>query len=711
MSKRIRPLLVLWLFLPVLGNSQGGIKWSVNPNNYYKLENGEIVSYVLPAGSKTVLVSKQQLTPSGTDKPLVVANYIVTADSKRVLIFTNTRKVWRGNTKGDYWIIDLAAHSIHQLGKNRPVSSLMFAKLSPDCRNAAYVSEYNLYVEDIVSGSVKALTQGGNRKLINGTFDWAYEEEFGCRDGFRWSPDSKQLAYWQVDARKVKDHLMVNNTQGVYPVIVSVEYPVAGDLPSPCRIGVVNVSSAKTTWMNIPSDPKLGSYIPRMEWAANSYELIIQHLSRRQNETQVMLCDVKTGKSNTVYLETDAAWIDPIGSWNWLSQGREFLWLSEKDGWRHLYRVSRDGKKETLVTKGNFDVIDISTVDDMNGYVYFFASPENATQKYLYRTKLDGTSIPERLSPSAQAGWHNYNVSPDGKFSWHSFTNHYTPLVNEWVTLPAHSALGAAKVSEALSKSDPSKVNVELFKVTTSEGVVMDGWMAKPENFDSSKKYPVVFYVYTEPLIQEVLDKYGIAYNFLYPNMAKDGYFYIAIDNRGAPAPKGREWRKSLYQKIGQLNISEILKWPYIDTSRVAVWGWSGGAAATLHLLCQYPDIYKTGVAVSAVGNLLTYDNIYQERYTGLPQESMDAYTKGSPIANVKNLKGNLLYVHGTGDDNVHYNNAEMLLNELIKYNKQFSFMAYPNRTHSISEGEGTSLHMSTMFMNFIKQYCPPGPR
>jgi len=245
----------------------------------------------------------------------------------------------------------------------------------------------------------------------------------------------------------------------------------------------------------------------------------------------------------------------------------------------------------------------------------------------------------------------------------------------------------------------------------------MDGWMVKPKNFDPAKKYPVVFYVYTEPASSTVSDTWGIGQNGLYDgDMADDGYIYISLDNRGTPVPKGREWRKSIYRKVGQVNIRDqamaakkILTWNFVDADRVAVWGWSGGGSATLNLMFQYPDIYKTGIAIAAVGNQLTYDNIYQERYMGLPQENREDFINGSPITYAKNLKGNLLYIHGTGDDNVHYQNAEMLVNELVKNGKQFQFMAYPNRTHGIYEGEGTSEHLSQLYTTYLKKNCPPG--
>jgi dipeptidyl-peptidase-4 len=729
MKPNVFTLLVLVLAISISAMAQPpqGIKWTRDGNGYFNAENGEIVQYELPSLSKKTVVAKSLLTPAGL-QPLAIRNFFFSADDNKVMLYTNTKKVWRYDTRGDYWLLDMKSRQLRKLGKTLPESSLMFAKFSPDGNKVAYVSNYNLYVEDLATGRITALTTGGSRKLINGTFDWVYEEEFACRDGFRWSPDSKKIAYWQIDASKVKNYLMLNTTDSIYPFAVPVEYPIAGEAPSPYKIGVVNIATAKTNWMRIPTDPVLQSYLPRMEWAANNSQLIVQHLNRKQNESNVMLCDVSTGASKSIYQEKDPAWIDiqpswdsdyEYGGWDWLNNGREFLWSSEKDGWRHLYRISRDGSKETLITKGNYDVMDINAIDEASGYVYFYASPDNATQSYLYRTRLDGSGTAERLSPMNQNGTHTYLVSPTGKYAQHGFSNYYTPTAREWVSLPDHKSLNGDNVNSAVAKADKSKSNVEFFRVKTAEGVEMDGWMAKPSNFDPSKKYPVVFYVYTEPAGQNAKDVYGAGRNFLYNgNMAADGYVYITIDNRGTPAPKGREWRKSIYRKVGQLNIrdqamaaKEVLNWPFIDTSRVAVWGWSGGGSATLGLMFQFPQIYKTGIAIAAVGNELTYDNIYQERYMGLPQENREDFVKGSPITHAKNLVGHLLYVHGTGDDNVHYNNAEMLINALIANRKQFQLMSYPNRTHSISEGEGTGAHLRQLYTDYLRMYCAPGAR
>ncbi len=709
--------------------AQGGLNWTPDGTGYYTIQSGEIVQITLPAQVKTVLFDKKSLTPTDSTASLVPASFTYSEDRSKLLLFTNTRKVWRYNTRGDYWVLNTSTKQLHKLGKNLPAASLMFAKFSPDGKMVAYVSNYNIYVEELENGKIRQLTADGNRKLINGTFDWVYEEEFNARDGFRWSPDSRRISFWQIDARNTKDYLMVNNTDSLYPFVVPVEYPISGEPPSPFRIGVIELASGSVNWMELPTNPVLGSYVPAMDWAGNSNELLVQHLNRKQNELQLILSDIRTGKPTIIYKENDAAWIDiqssvdgnsTNGGWDWLSGGKEFLWTSEKDGWRHLYRISRDGKKSTLVTKGDFDVIDLVAIDEKAGYVYYMASPDNATQSYLYRSKLDGKSNPQRVSPAHQRGTHSYDIAPGAKFAMHSFSNYYTNGGREFISLSDHKALiGESKIDAAVKAADSSGASVSFFKVKTAEGIEMDGWMAKPKNFDPSKKYPVVFYVYTEPAGANVKDRFGVGRNFLYAgDMQADGYIYMSIDNRGTPVPKGREWRKSVYRKIGLVNIAdqaaaarEILKWPFVDSSRIAVWGWSGGGSATLNLMFQYPEIYKTGISVAAVANQRTYDNIYQERYMGLPQENAEDFVKGSPVTYAKNLKGNLLYIHGTGDDNVHWNNAEMLINELVRHNRQFQLMAYPNRTHGISEGEGTGRHLSTLFTNYLRTHCAPGGR
>jgi dipeptidyl-peptidase-4 len=718
------------LFITLIASSQvADIRWSVDGNSYYRVEKNELLQYTLPDNKPIVVLSKQQLAPSGSTNPLQFSYYLLSGDQQKVLLFTNTKRVWRLNSKGDYWMLDRKSGSLNQLGKSLPPSSLMFAKFSPDGNSVAYVSGNNIYVEDLGTSRIKALTSDGSVTLINGTFDWVYEEEFACRDGFRWSPDSKKIAFWQIDASSIRKYYLINNTDSVYSRVIPIEYPKVGEKPSLCRVGVVNISDIKTAWMNIPGDPAQ-NYLVRVEFIPSTDNLIIQQLNRKQNSSKLYISEAATGKAKMIEEETDQAWVDIFqpgnpysisftNSFIWLNETKSILWDSEKDGWRHLYQVSLEGKPEKLVTKGNFDFTDITFVDHKKGYVYFMASPVNATQNYLYRTRLDGNGTSELVSPASLKGTHSYSFSPNGKYAAHSFSNSFTRPASEFIMVANQKPLNEKESIIARLDSLKVKPAVEFFKIRTADSVEMDGWMVKPVNFDAAKKYPVVFYVYTEPARATVVDAYDNTRNSLYiGDMAKDGYIYISLDNRGTPVPKGAAWRKSIYRKIGQINIhdqamaaKEILKWDFVDPDRIAVWGWSGGGSATLNLMFQYPEIYKTGIAVAAVTNLLTYDNIYQERYMGLPQENKEDFIKGSPITYAKNLKGNLLYIHGTGDDNVHYQNAEMLLNELVKYNKQFQFMAYPNRTHGLSEGVGTFVHLATLYTSYLRKNCPPGGR
>ncbi|HLP36362.1 S9 family peptidase [Lacibacter sp.] len=698
------------------------IKWTSDGNSMYEKDENSITKMNLKTGQQTVLVPADVLKVNG--KKISIADFEVSNNDQLVLIFTNTARVWRYNTRGDYWYYHIPTKRLQQIGKDRPAQSVLYAKISPDGELAAYVSENNIYVEELASGKSKAITSTNNtKKLINGTFDWVYEEEFGCRDGFRWSADSKSIAYWQVDANQIKDYYMLNTTDDNYSKVIPVEYPKVGEQPSPVKIGVVNIKTGETKWMDIPGDPA-NNYLPRMEWSGAD-ELIVQQLNRKQNESKLYFCNTTTGEAKQFYSETDKAWIDIKSRWNdddprgweFMEKGKSFLWVSEKDGWRHIYKVTRDGK-ETLLTIGNYDIGTISAVDEAKNELYFIASPDNPIQRYLYKVKMDGKSKAVRVTPAGYDGTNSYECSPTGSFAVHSFTSRSVAPATQFLNLATHKPVAGEELLKTMKPV--KKDNLEYFTITTEDGITMDGWMSKPKNYDPSKKYPVLLYVYSEPAATTVEDDFYAGNNFMFGgDMNAQGYFYVSFNSRGTPTLKGAEWRKSIYKQIGRINIRDqamgmkklLADRPYLDASRVAVWGWSGGGSTTLHLMFQYPDLFQTGIAVAAVGNQLFYDNIYQERYMGLPQENKDDFIKGSPITYAKNLKGNLLYVHGTGDDNVHYSNAEVLVNELIKHGKLFQFMPYPNRTHSISEGAGTFQHLSKLYTAYLKEKCPPGAR
>lgn len=735
MKLRLVKIIVLIICTVNVAVAQRGIKWLPDGSAYLRTKDGGIVKVDPVSEAETVLVNKDQLSAGMKS----FQSYAFNNDYSRVLLFTNTVKVWRLRTKGDYWLLDLHTNRLTQMGKSLPPQSLMFAKLSPDGTKCAYVSEHNLYVEDVATNNIRQLTWDGTRKMINGTFDWVYEEEFGCRDGFRWSPDGSKIAFWNVDATKIRDYYMLNTTDSIYSRVIPVEYPKVGEAPSPVKIGVVDINGGTTKWMNIAGDPQQ-NYIPRMEWSGPS-ELIVQQLDRKQQQSNLIYCNVNDGSARTFWSEHDNAWVDlnsadifgEPGGFSWINGGKDFIWISEKDGWRHIYKISRDGQSTTLLTTGNYDIDVIKCIDEMHNYIYFSASPENSTQLYLYRIRLTNDKpkfkdkmknamdkgMPEALSDANMKGTHEYSISPNGRYATHSFSNHNTEESEEWITLPDNKPMKPEKSIAKNIKVDPS-INVEYVKVKLDDGTELDAWIRKPDNFDPSKKYPVVMYVYGEPAASTVADSYGNHNNFLYNGkMTADGYVQVAIDNHGTPVLKGAAWRKAIYRKIGRINIDDMAKGfmklldmnPYFDRDRTAVWGWSGGGSSTLNLMFQYPDLFKTGIAIAAVANQLFYDNIYQERYMGLPQENKDDFVKGSPVNYAQNLKGNLLYIHGTGDDNVHFDNAEVLVNALVANGKQFEYMAYPNRTHGISEGRGTRQHLSALYTNFLKKNCAPGAR
>jgi dipeptidyl-peptidase-4 len=749
--------LTLILALPTLTHAQ--LAWSKDGNSYTTVENNAIVQVTLPAMTKTTLVSADQLAPLGLptrDRSGNAGNgatprrrrgesllFQLSDDQQKVLLFTNPKEIYHDAFYA-CWLFDRKTNQLSRIAANLPASTvltyplppayLLNAKLCPDGSKVAFVYDNNLYMEDLASQAVAPLTTDGNDKRLNGWFDYAYSEELYTIDGFRWSPDSKQIAYWQLDLSKVGIFYMIDNTDSIYPRMIPIPFPKVGTPIAEAHIGVLTVATKTTKWMNIDGDPA-SHYIDRMEWTPDGSRIIVQQLNRAQNNSLLILCDPSSGESKTIYNETDDAWIDiepfwahtgAIG-WDWLDNGKSFLWASEKDGWRHLYKIGLDGK-ETLLTKGNFDVTGISGWDEKKGFVYFGASPDNATQRYLYRASLNKTGDPARVTPAGLPGTHTYSFSPNGRWAEHTFSSHLYAPASEWLSMPENRPLassepnapGKAPAEPFAGKLTPlpNGERTTFFQLTTADGITMDAWVTKPVNFDSTKKYPLVFYTYSEPAGATVTDVAGIGTRGATFFNVDSGYIFVSVESRGAPVPKGRAWRKSIYKNVGWINVNdqaaaarEILKWPFIDPTRVAVFGSSGGGSTTQNLLYRYPEIYKVGLASAGVPNQLIYNTIYEERFMGVLPENRDAYLKCNPLSYAKNLQGHLLIMHGTGDHNVNYQGEEMLLNELVKYNRQFTFMPYPNRTHGMTEGEGTVLHKTTMMAEFLKMWCPPGGR
>jgi dipeptidyl-peptidase-4 len=714
----------------------------------------DLVKYDTATGkNREVLITAAQLTPEGappgaertgkTNEPLQIAALSWSKDNQRVLIFTNTRRVWRTNSRGDYWFLDRTTGKLKKLGGDAPEASLMYAKFNPEATKVAYVKNNDIYVEDLASGkgdgAIKRITHDGSNLVSNGGSDWVNEEELDLHDCFRWSPDGKRIAFWQFDLHGVGDFALMYYLgkerevvadipypqNGPYPVEMQVPYPLAGTTNSAVRAGVVNADGkGSVKWMDVPGDRR-ENYIARMQWA-DAKTLLIQQLNRLQNTDDYLLADAGSGAVHQMWRDHDDAFIT-IGFGGLpeaqpIHDGRQFLVVSEKDGWMHVWAIDRNGH-ETLVTRGAMDIATagIDGVDEKGGWLYFIASPDNATQRYLYRSPLDGSADLVRVTPGNFLGVNNYNISPDGKYAFHSFSSVNDPGLRELVSLPDHKVVRTSSDSSEYKKQISQFLTppAEFFKVDAGEGVTVDGWMIKPPNFDPAKKYPVLVNIYGEPAAQTVLDRWGGNGMLFHRHIASLGYLVVSFDNSGTPAPRGRAWRKAIYGDVGVLSSKQQAQAlrslgkidAFVDLDRIAVWGWSGGGTNTLNLMFRSPDLYKVGMAVAPVPDQRLYDSIYQERYMGLPKDNVDGYKQGSAINFAEGLKGHLLIVHGSGDDNVHYQGTELLVNKLIKLGKPFDFMTYPDRTHGIYEGPGTTVHLYHLLERYLTEHLPAGPR
>jgi dipeptidyl-peptidase-4 len=672
----------------------------------------EIVKYEPATLERTVLLPLQQLIPSGSDKALAVDDYQWSDDKSKILIYTNAKYVWRKKDRGDYWIRDLNTNELWKLGGEQSApAEMMFGKFSPDGLKFAYVWKNNIYVQDLKSRTVQALTNDASNTIINGLFDWAYEEEFSIRDGFRWSPDSQRIAYWQLDTHAAKDFLIINNTDTLYPVVTAIPYPKVGEENAAARIGVVTLNNANTQWVTLPGVAK-DMYVPRMDWANNSEQLLIQQFNRKQDTNVLFYADTDTGKVEKFLTEKEDTFIELMIEPKWLKNSDDFIWQSERDGWKHVYRVSRDGKTYTDLTPGEFDVTDLVSVDEKNGWLYFMASPDNVSQRYLQRTRLDGSGKMEQVTPSQFSGSNSYKISADSSWAIHTHSSFLSVPVYSLISLPDHKAHHVLEDNAALAAklAELNIGEVEFYSVKAQDGLRLDGYMLRPADLDESKKYPLIHYVYGEPAGQTVRDVWQGNRGMWHIMMSQQGFVVSSIDNRGSAAPRGHDWRRSIYASDGDAETQDqsdainamCARWTYIDCNRVGVWGHSGGGSLTLNLMFRHPELFKVGVSQAPVPDKTLYDSIYQERYSGLLADNIENYAKVSAITHAAKLEGKLLLVHGTGDDNVHYQGSERLINELVKHNKQFELMAYPNRRHGIVEGKGTSLHLSTMRANYF---------
>lgn len=741
-EKKERPVLTLD---DVLDGSKWSAKEALSPNwladgSYVTLESSElsesgqdIVRHYPGSKETTLMVRSADLIPPGESSPIAIDSFSFSDDLSKVLIYTNSQRVWRSNTRGDYWLLDRSSREIRQLGiedgKVAAPATMMFAELSPDGSRVAYVRERNLYVQDTTTFAIQPVTSDGSDTVVNGTFDWVYEEEFRLRKGFRWSPDNRFLAYWRINDAGVPTYPLVNLTDGLYPTVRHYHYPKTGQTNPECSVWVADFTSEEfsVTQVPVPGDSR-NHYIPALDWSpliegATAPHLMISQLNREQNQLHIYNMPEPGSAVYPVIEDRDEAWIDLDYAYEWLDDGR-FLWFSDRSGWKRVYVSTTAGLELKAVTPEGMDVIDmvelIPAADgESSPLLYFYAAPDDPAHRYLYSIRVDGTEL-KRVTPEGDTynGTNVYNIAPDGSRAVHTFSTLNQPPLTQWIKLPSHEVIEVLEDNAELREriADLQQPEIESFRITIEEGVELDGWCMKPTDFDPAKKYPVLFYVYGEPAGQSVVDRWsGRPWNRY---LVQEGYILMCVDNRGTPAPRGREWRKCVYGQIGILASADqaaavkslIAERPYMDPERIGIWGVSGGGSMSLNAIFRYPDLYSLAMAVSFISNQRYYDTIYQERYMGLPENNPEGYINGSPITFAHQLKGDLLLIYGTGDDNTHYQNCEALIDELVAHNKHFSLMTYPNRTHSLSEGRNTRRHYRETLTRFLKEKMPAGP-
>lgn len=584
-------------------------------------------------------------------------------------------------------------------------------RTSPDGQRVVYSDKGNLYVRDLNTDKRIALTQNTPGSPIS------------SRQA-RWSPDGKWIVFVQSDASKVRIRSMITSGDPSYPEVRERRFARVGGIIPTLRVGVVDAAGSQTRWLSIPA-PSEGYYLGEVSWAGNSNEVLVEKLSRFRNKREFLIADIQTGAIRCIFEESDPAWVVASFGYNlgltWLKDGREFMVISEKDGWRHAYIYSREGKELRLLTDGQYDIIERAMVDEAGGWFYFYASPENATQKYLYRVQLAGGGELERVSPTTQPGTHHYHFSPDVKWAFHTYSTFDIPPVTELVHLPDHRVVRVLEDNQELGRKikSISSEPTEFFQLDIGDGVVMDACMIKPSDFDPSRKYPIFVYVYGEPHGQTVLDRWNSHHANLHRVIANLGYLVVTMDNRGTPGPKGAAWRRSVFGCLGKLSTEEqaegikefIRTRSYADASRVGIWGWSGGGSNTLNAMFRQPDVYHVGIAVAPKPQPHLYNAWFQEIYMETPETQPEGYQQSAPINFAEGLKGRLLIVHGTGETNTHIQITEGLVDKLIALGKRFDYMAYPHRNHGLSEGKGTSVHLRMLMVRYLMENLPAGPR
>jgi dipeptidyl-peptidase 4 len=667
--------------------------------NQYSYQTGERV--------KTIIKSSE-LIPQGATAPIQIDDYAFNADESKILLATESEPIYRHSSKANYFIYDLKGNRLSKLSEG---GKQLYAIFSPKLEMVAFVRDNNLFLKDLKSGEERQITRDGEiNKIINGATDWVYEEEFSFDRAFFWSPDGDKIAYYRFDESDVKEFSMAMYKGNLYPEEYRYKYPKAGEKNSAISIHVFNISTNTNKRINIGEE--VDQYIPRIQWA-NGYTLSIQRLNRLQNKMEILHSNVlvKIGgdlPANVIYTETSDTYID--GSDDkafYIKDGSQFIWLSDKDGFNHIYLFSNTGKQVAQITKGNWEITEYFGIDERNGTIYYQAAEESPLERSIYSININGKN---KKKLSQKTGWNKATFSKGFKNFINEHSDANTPLL---ITLHASDGKQLrvlkdnAKLKTTLTTYNLSKK--EFFNFKTSEGVELNGWRILPPNFDQNKKYPVFMTVYGGPGSQTVKNSYEGANYLWHQLMAQKGYIVVSVDNRGTGA-RGAAFKKITYKQLGKYETEDQIEaakylgsLPYVDPSRIGIQGWSYGGYMSSLCITKGADIFSAAIAVAPVTNWRFYDTIYTERYMRTPQENPDGYDDNSPINHVAKLEGNYMIIHGTADDNVHYQNMVEMVNALIKANKQYDSYIYPDRNHGIHGGI-TRLHLFTKMTDFLIQ-------
>ncbi|HED07779.1 MAG TPA: S9 family peptidase, partial [Ignavibacteria bacterium] len=649
-----------------------------NPQNGFL----DIYKHNVVTGKSTILIKGSELVYNS--KRIKMSKYRWTKDGKYLLIEGPIKSIWRHSTQAPFYLLNVKTKKITALSNGN--THLRNVKLSPDGRLVGFVRNHNIYVVDLSTGKEKAVTTNGTDNILNGEFDWVYEEEFGLADAWRWSPDSKKIAFWQLDQTRVKVFHLIDEMYR-YNKIFNLKYPEVGEQNSIIKIGVADLAANKTNWMDIGDNDDI--YIPRIFWTNSSSKLAILRLNRHQNFLELLMANTKNGKTEVTITDSDPAWVDVRHDVLFLKNKDQIIWSSEKSGFKHAYLYDYNGKLINQITKGNWEITKVADVDENNNWLYFYGKKDSPIQQNIYRIKLDGTKL-ERISK--KHGWHNGIFSPDRQYFIDFFSNASTPT-KTILNNADGSIVRIINSGNIPALKNHNMVYPQFVKIKTTDGTELNGYFIKPYNFNPGKKYPVLVYGYGGPGSQMVVDRWGGYRTYWHQYMTEQGYIIFVIDNRGTGG-RGKAFKNLAYGDLSKWSVHDqiegakyLAKLPYVNKNRIGFWGWSGGGYLTIAMLTRGADYFKTGVAVAPVTDFRLYDAIWTERYMGLINENVEGYKKADLINTAGGLKGKLLIIHGSGDDNVHYQNTLQFINKSISINKQVDMFIYPNRAHSISGG------------------------